>query len=302
MINFEESWPSTREVRSWDELCDASYAIPGEMPTSEPSVAWRGMPRPEWTLRSSIDRILRSHGAPTALSYNACLAREAAVVSEFVHRAAPYATIGGESEVRGFLQNRLEPVIGPMIVGRHYGLPTRIIDWTNDWKVAAYFACIEHSDADGVIWWFAHETLEKVCAANWESWGVPTYREALKSRAELKEPADSDPRWGQRCYSAVAFTEYCRPWLGKIHPTPFRRLGKQSAFMTICGRLLTDHNDAIDELPNSSTIERGRIVIHREAKGEIVEKLHALDVHATSLDYPGIDRAAIAITEELRRR
>lgn len=60
-------------------------------------------------------------------------------------------------EVKRFLQIKLdrppaaEDHLGWMQVAQHYGLPTRLLDWTQNAAVALYFACAEHTDRNGLV-------------------------------------------------------------------------------------------------------------------------------------------------------
>ena len=47
-----------------------------------------------------------------------------------------------------------------MALAQHHGLPTRLLDWTTNPLVAAYFACEGESDSDSavwIVWGFDHE-------------------------------------------------------------------------------------------------------------------------------------------------
>jgi hypothetical protein len=44
-----------------------------------------------------------------------------------------------------------EDHLGWMQVAQHYGLPTRLLDWTQNAAVALFFACCNEPDADGLV-------------------------------------------------------------------------------------------------------------------------------------------------------
>jgi len=44
-----------------------------------------------------------------------------------------------------------------MALAQHHGLPTRLLDWTYNPLVAAFFACLDEHDSDGVIYCYMPE-------------------------------------------------------------------------------------------------------------------------------------------------
>lgn len=61
------------------------------------------------------------------------------------------------SEMKRFLEMKLprppasDDDLGWMQVAQHYGLPTRLLDWTQNAAVALFFACCNEPDADGLV-------------------------------------------------------------------------------------------------------------------------------------------------------
>jgi FRG domain len=81
--------------------------------------------------------------APSALRYRTADQRERA--------------LGLVTEVKRFLGMKLnrppapEDNLGWMQVAQHHGLPTRLLDWTQNAAVALFFACSENPERDGLV-------------------------------------------------------------------------------------------------------------------------------------------------------
>jgi hypothetical protein len=96
-------------------------------------------------------------------------------------------------------QGALEDDIVALMVLRHYGVPTRLLDWSQSAWVAAYFAVCDHDDEDGEIWSFDEPRYEQVGREQWRRWpgtttdgsGDPDKFDAKLTAFLLQEP----PNW-----------------------------------------------------------------------------------------------------------
>lgn len=165
-----------------------------------------------------------------------------------------------------------------LAVARHYGTPTRLLDWSDSILVAAYFASCSKPASDGAIWWFNQYDFEK--ALTWKVWGVPLRKDGSEEVAlELK-----------------AFGADATPWISKIHHVArFSRMERQSGFFTACGEIDKSHDDAIDALVGGD-VGRGRLIIPANLKGALLDMLERMGVAANTIDYPGADAVAHGIS------
>ncbi len=227
------------------------------------------MPDIDWDLESTLDRRLRQR-LPGA-TYEEALGHEAALLAAFVRRAFPLAS----KEDQRWLQS-LEGVAvwNAMAMGRHHGLPTRLLDWSWNPLVACYFACVSNGDRDGSLWYINQTETEVLLKGGWDRWGVPVY----------------DGRPEHRAIEATAFLPNGPTWVTKAHhEAPFKRMERQAGFFTVCSRLRTSHDAGIAEMDPAGTITRGRILIRKGLKTDVLNRLAQMGVHARGIDYPHLD-------------
>lgn len=134
--------------KDWNELNSALWRNSiDEYGKYRPRIAFRGMSQNYGNLRTSIQRI----GGPlTTYPLSELEWRERRVIETF-------STYSREQLPIGFTDWDV------ILLGQHYGLPTRLLDWTSSPYVALFFATEDTSkfDSDGIIWCVPRvETIE----------------------------------------------------------------------------------------------------------------------------------------------
>jgi hypothetical protein len=96
---------------------------------------WRGHADIQWALRPEVFRPVRG--------------------SRFYQEVSLLRSFMSQAESRSERCPRGDDLVGWLMFARHYGLPTRLLDWSYSPLVALYFASQEvkdDPDADGCLW------------------------------------------------------------------------------------------------------------------------------------------------------
>ena len=162
-------------------------------------------------------------------------------------------------------------------VAQHYGLPTRLLDWTYSPYVALHFvtANIERFDLDGVIWAVnylkAHQLLpgnlrDRLQTEGANVFTVEMLAETLCSLDDLSSPLAGD------------FTLFFEP------PSIDDRITNQFAFFSV----MSDVTQVLDDWLKQYLDLWRRIIIPAELKWEIRDKLDQANITERVL-FPGLD-------------
>jgi len=246
-------------------------------PKPDELVAYRGQPDISRRLHSSLDRIL-----PRDMAYEARLAEEAAIIVKFCRLAEEFC----DSIEKEYLQGPMpQDRIKALPILRHYGAPTRLLDWTHSRRVALYFASIYEHDKDGAVWWFNQKAFYDKVDYMWKEHGLNRYV-ALGNEVDLND---------------TAFNTNGPPWISPLGcKVQFPRIEAQQGFFTIAGRLGLEHGDLIANLLDKR--QYGRIVVPALWKQKILDQLRNIGTHSKNLDYPGADFVGIDLTLDLRNK
>jgi hypothetical protein len=170
---------------------------------------------------------------------------------------------------------------------QHYGMPTRLLDWTENVLVAAYFTVCANQNEDGEIWAIFPQRLNKLyCGECFPLWhtasinylaGQPFHKAPIKLAEELGLKKVPD--------TPIAF----------YPPLNNHRMVAQSSVFTIHPPTKQDgSNTIVGLLSNSEKLELVRYVIPTGCKGEIYRNLNKLGMNRVRL-FPEQDSVAFDI-------
>ena len=183
---------------------------------------YRGQPERFDGLIPSIDRKPLEH-----LSRAEKLSLERQSINLFRSNARFFSHPGEEAAL-------VDDVIALMVL-RHYGVPTRLLDWSRSPYVAAYFAVSENDSEDGEIWAFDEPLYEKNGKQQWRDHPETTADgsgDPDRFRAELTAFKENSPDW----------------FICPFYPTGFHRQNAQDGAYSCTSQFGRDHAEAVARL------------------------------------------------------
>jgi hypothetical protein len=169
---------------------------------------------------------------------------------------------------------------------RHYGVPTRLLDWTRSFYVALYFACSRLRGKDGAVYVLHGHTLGLAMkAAHGDAAELPTFPAA---DGQFRDPASPS--------ILNVFT---------LKTLVDRMIAQQGVFMVSRNiaanieEVLADELPKADRVPTAVAVEKLRIPA--SLKPEVMRRLRSMNVTGSSL-FPGLDGVGRHLDELIRWR
>ena len=152
---------------------------------------------------------------------------------------------------------------GTMFVARHFGFPTRSVDWTQDALVAMFFACRRAPDEDGVIWSMDRQEFLTCVASQWP--------QAYGKKEDILDDFEQDFIEGND--KDILVPVKFPPWMPQAVA--------QNALITVGGQFDIDHAHKIHQL---GVADCGRVVVPAALKRKVIKKLDLMGVHGYTLE------------------
>jgi hypothetical protein len=258
--------PISKTVSSWAEFETCIDEINARWPNK---LRWlfRGVPDTDWRLAPTLLRVLKPAIQAGRITTNRDIWEiEQELLRQFyqdAHNWLDQHQLPADPETDLFVS---------WAVMRHFGAPTRLLDWSLSAYVALFFACEDRwADSDGCVWCVMKRATDTVMAARYSS---------------FKEFVSSDP-----AAPAKLLVKQIDPpaVLAMFHlKRPADRIYMQQGWFSLCSDARRDHADILEEALAEAPGHLIRITIPKVLKPEMMRRLQNINVTGRTL-FPGID-------------
>jgi hypothetical protein len=231
-----------------------------ELEPSGHKIAYRGLSKDWKHINSSLVRHLKDN---PKIGYDLWFDEETRLLKSFAKKAYPLLSPGGKQHI-DLAKYRWKTYrnTGTVFVGRHYGLPTRCVDWTFNNLVALFFACQKYPDHPGVIWWMNYNQFSQALAWQWPR--------VFGKKGHVED--DIEITFRKKTETDVFFRLHYPKWM--------ERPIKQEAWITMSGKYDVHHDEAIYRLGVRSC---GRLIIKPQMKHELLDMLNRWGINKGTL-------------------
>lgn len=129
------------------------------------------------------------------------------------------------------------------MVLRHYGVPTRLLDWSLSPYVATYFAVSDQDDLDGELWTSSYD--------DYRIEGEKQWRKCPQTTTDGS--GDHDKFAAGLTAFSLDIPDDCNWIIAAFYPKGFPRQKAQSGAYTLTARFNIDHADALMTLLGDSS-------------------------------------------------
>ncbi|PUB33674.1 FRG domain-containing protein [Elizabethkingia sp. YR214] len=175
---------------------------------------------------------------------------------------------------------------------QHYGIQTRLLDWSENALIALYFAVSSNKDRDGRIWilnpfGLNNITFQKILGSEKNCKMIPTFSDNHKRKRLFNKEGKFRMREISRRYLLMDFSNDKLPEssyfpLAIYPPYLENRLQFQSGCFTIFGNEI----NGLMEIEDSKILNS--LIIDKNNKQKILKELEILGISENSI-YPGLD-------------
>jgi hypothetical protein len=265
------AWPEQR-IDSLQDIQQLAKAIDAGWPNSNRCL-FRGQSCAGWALQPSLAREL----VGSTMNWFQVAQLEHEMMNRFWRDGHRDLEPGVSSKKRAISLNSW-----PLM--RHYGAPTRVLDWSLSPYVALYFAVEQRWEEDGALWWFRASTAENLMTRRFGA--------KYKNYERLLFETGDDQAFVGSTALAMLFTY-------ELHLT-IQRMGSQQSMFTVCLDPMADHAHVLEEFASyGDGPHHGKLIVPKELKPELLRELQLMNVTGKAM-FPGLDGLGRTLTELTR--